>query len=144
MNIMLDVIANINHKRILSKVRDNDPFWYFAATEWHRLYKKYVPFKTGVLRDTVVIEPKQITHTQPYAHYQYTGEVYGPNYPIVQNGVHVGYFSTPNRKKHPTGKTLKYKNPLASKEWDKRAEATQKRKLISSMQGYINSGRLKF
>lgn len=142
MRIEIDVIANVDTEKIVSKVRDNDPFWYFAATEWHRMYKKYVPFKTGDLRDTVVIEPKQITHTQPYAHYQYTGEVYGPNYPITQNGIHVGYYSTPNRKKKPTGKMLKYRNPLASKEWDKRAEATQKPKLVSSLQKYINDGRL--
>lgn len=142
MRIDVKVDLNIDTNAMINKIRDNDAFWLYAATEWHRLYKKYVPFKTGVLRDTVVIEPKQITHTQPYAHYQYTGEVYGPNYPIVQNGVHVGYFSTPNRKKHPTGKTLKYKNPLASKEWDKRAEATQKASLISSLQKYIDEGRL--
>lgn len=144
MRIDLDVIVNINTKKMVDKIRNDDSFWYYAATEWNRLYSKYVPFETGTLRDTVTISPKQITHTAPYAHYQYTGEVYGPNYPIIQNGVHVGYFSTPDRKKHPTGKSLKYKNPLASKEWDKRAEATQKRKLISSLQKYINDGRIKF
>ena len=124
-------------------VENDKAFWTFAAKEWHRLYSKYVPFDTGVLRDTVVITPGQIEHTSPYAHYQYTGDVYGPNYPFAHNGIVTGYFSPPNRKKSPTGKKLKYKNPLASREWDKKAESTQKDKLISAMQRYVDSGRLK-
>ena len=69
--------------------------------------------------------------------------MYGPNYPITKNGVQVGYYSTPNRPKHPTGKKLKYKNPKAAAKWDQVAAATQTPKLISSLQAYIDSGRLK-
>jgi hypothetical protein len=128
----------------LRKVR-SDPFWTFAASEWHRLYKGYVPKRTGVLSEQVVITPGQIEHTAPYAHYQYVGEVYGPNYPVYENGVIVGWVSPRGRPKHPTGRSLKYKrdlNPLASREWDKAAEPTQKPKLVRAMQRYIDSGRL--
>ena len=31
----------------------------------------------------------------PYAHYQYMGIVYGPNIPILQDGVLMGWFSPP-------------------------------------------------
>lgn len=135
--------VNINARGMADKLENDSAFWTYAASEWHRLYAPYVPFESGALRDSVTIAPKTITHNAPYAHYQYTGEVYGPNYPITQNGVRVGYYSPPNRPKYPTGKRLKYKNPKAAAKWDQVAAATQTPKLVSSLQAYIDSGRLK-
>lgn len=135
--------VKIDARGMADKLENDKAFWKFAASEWHRLYAPYVPFESGTLRDSVTIEPKTITHRAPYAHYQYTGEVYGPNYPITQNGVQVGFFSTPNRSKHKTGGKLKYKNPKAAAKWDQAAAPTQKPKLVSSLQAYIDSGRLK-
>ena len=135
--------AKINARGMADKLENDSAFWTYAASEWHRLYAPYVPFESGTLRDSVTIAPNTITHTAPYAHYQYAGEVYGPNYPITQNGVQVGYYSTPNRPKHPTGKRLKYNNPKAAAKWDQVAAATQTPKLISSLQAYIDSGRLR-
>lgn len=142
MNIRIELESyHVNAARAKKKVMNDRGFWTFAATQWHRLYKPYVPFYTGKLANGVRYEPKCIEHVVPYAHYQYTGEVYGPNYPITRSGRVVGYYSPP--RKHPTGRALQYPhNPMASKEWDKKAEATQKPKLISSLQRYINSGRL--
>ena len=135
--------ANINARGMADKLENDSAFWTFAASESHRLYAPDVPLESGALRDSVTIAPKTITHNAPYAHYQYTGEVYGPNYPITQNGVRVGYYSTPNRPKQRTGKKLKYKNPKAAAKWDQVAAATQTPKLISSLQAYIDSGRLR-
>ena len=135
--------ANINARGMADKLENDSAFWTYAASEWHKLYSPYVPFESGTLRDSVTIAPNTITHNAPYAHYQYTGDVYGPNYPITQNGVRVGYYSPTNRPKHPTGKRLKYKNPKAAAKWDQVAAATQAPKLISSLQAYIDSGRLK-
>lgn len=135
--------VNINARGMMDKLENDRTFWTFAASEWHRLYAPYVPFESGTLRDSVTIAPKTITHNAPYAHYQYTGEVYGPNYPITQNGVRVGFFSIPNRPKTRTGRRLKYKNPMAAAKWDQVAAGTQLPKLVSSMQTYIDSGRLK-
>ena len=135
--------VNIDVRGMVDKLENDSAFWTFAASEWHRLYAPYVPFESGTLRDSVTIAPKTITHNAPYAHYQYTGDVYGPNYPITQNGVRVGYYSTPNRPKHKTGGKLKYKNPKAAAKWDQVAAGTQKPKLASSLQAYIDSGRLK-
>lgn len=95
--------------------------------EIHNLFAKmcdpYVPMQEGVLSQTVEIFPDHIRYGQPYAHYQYTGEVYGPNIPIKDaDGGIDGWFSPPGKKKHPTGAQLQYnkeKHPLASKEWDK-------------------------
>lgn len=64
MKITLDIdTSGINTKKIIHKINTDAGLWTFAATEWHRLYKKYVPFETGSLRDTVVIRPKEIEHT---------------------------------------------------------------------------------
>lgn len=49
-----------------------------AMLEIHNLFAKmmdpYVPFLEGPLSQTVEITPKSVKYTQPYAHYQYTGE----------------------------------------------------------------------
>lgn len=140
--------VNIGIPEHLNEVRAKR-FWTFAATEWHRLYEPYVPYHEGILANTVTIiggrGNGEIHHTAPYARYQYHGKAYGPSYPIMQNGVIVGYRSPKGLPKHPTGKSLQYKrdqHPLASAFWDKAAQPTQLPKLIRTMQRYIDSGRL--
>lgn len=96
---------------------NNDRFWTFAATQWHRLYMPYVPFKTGTLANTVSISPGEINHTVPYAHYQYEGVRFRHN---VQH------------------------HPMAAAHWDQAAEASQLPRLTSTLQSYINSGGISF
>jgi hypothetical protein len=133
---MLDLKGHAN------KVMNYKAFWTFAASEWHRLYSPYVPSgDSGNLRDQVVIRPGEIEHTVPYAHYQYQGIVYGPNYPISEGGRVTGYFSPPHKR--PTGAKLKYRNPKASAKWDQAAAGTQMPNLVASLQAYIDSGRIK-
>lgn len=82
----------------------------------------YVPMQEGTLAQTVQISPESVTYTQPYARYQYYGEIYGPNIPIKENGEIVGWWSPPEQKKHPTGRYMQHsteKHPLASSFWDK-------------------------
>lgn len=89
------------------------------------LINPYVPMDEGVLSQSVDVGvwPEFIRYKGPYAHYQYMGEVYGPNIPIYENGIVVGWWSPPGKgTKHPTGKDITYnkeKHPLATKEWDK-------------------------
>lgn len=94
--------------------------------EIHDLFAKmndpYVPMQEGVLSQSVQISKDGITYAGPYAHYMYVGEIYGPNIPIFEDGILVGFFSIPNMPKKPTGREMSYdkeKHPLASKEWDK-------------------------
>lgn len=137
--------VKVNVHRIASKAENDPAFWTFAATEWHRLYKDYVPMNQGDLYNKVTIVPKEITHNAPYAHYQYEGNVYGPNIPIMENGTPVGFFSPPGKPKSKTGRKLKYSkalHPKASAKWDKAAAPTQLPKLAQSLQNYIDSGRL--
>ena len=116
MRIKITVISNVNAAKYKQQIENDDAFWKFTATEWYKLYMPYTPYKTGLMYDTKSIDPKQIKHTQPYARYQY-------------------YNTSLNH--------TKTYNPKASARWDEAAEPTQKPALISSMQAYINSGRLK-
>lgn len=144
MRIKLTVDNRIKVNDYLEPVR-SDKFWKYAATQWHRLYKDFVPMKSGALYRRVTIEPKIITHTAPYAHYAYTGRVYGPNIPVVKGDRITGYFSQPNRPKKPTGKALQFSkqfHPKASAKWDQAAKPTQMPKLVNELQRYIDSGRL--
>lgn len=124
MNIRVDV--NIDVKKLqqqFDSLKDDDCMY-----QVHNLFAKmcdpYVPMQEGVLSQSVAlgIAAHSITYYGPYAHYQYVGEVYGPNIPIMEDGIITGWFSPPNQKKHPTGRDIQYdteKHPLASKEWDK-------------------------
>ena len=62
----------------------------------------------------------------PYAHYQYMGIVYGPNIPIIEDGILMGFFSPPGRPKHPTDRALIYDtsyNEKAGPYWFERMKA---------------------
>lgn len=81
----------------------------------------YVPFLEGALSQTTIVTAKSVKYIQPYARYQYYGQIYGPNIPIKEDGEIVGWFSPPGRKKHPTGRYMKHTtdyHPLASAKWD--------------------------
>lgn len=117
MKITLSVAdVSVDVHGITQKVENDPAFWYYAAVEWHKLYKDYVPRQTGVLAGTVHFEPKEIEHTQPYAHYQYEG--------------HFDHSRAENADK-------------ASRHWDEAAAPTQLPKLATSLQRYIDQGKLK-
>lgn len=93
----------------------------------------YCPWDTGYLaaspRGVTVIGSGLITYPGPYAHYQYYGEVYGPN--IWNEDQHIKdapspYFSPAGQKKYPTGRELQYDtstNALAGPYWFERMKA---------------------
>lgn len=108
----------------------------FAAVEWHRLYQKYTPEDTGTMYNTVSIEPWMITHTTPYARYQYYGKVMGPNIPIDGGET----FFSPTPTKALTGASLRYTKINACSHWDQAAIPTQRPKLIRALQAFIDGG----
>lgn len=108
--------VNVNARGLGEKAANDRGLWTFAATEWHRLYSPYVPMREGFLTNNVIIRPKEIEHAVPYARRLYNG---------------VGF------------RFRKEKHPKASAKWDQAARATQLPKLVSAIQGYIDSGRLK-
>lgn len=117
MKINVSAVVKVNSATYASKIQNDSAFWRFAATEWHKLYSPYVPMYSGMLDNTISIEPGEIVHTVPYARRMYYGEKINFN-----KGFH----------------------PRASAKWDQKAEATQKPKLISALQAYVNSGRINF
>lgn len=125
----------------------------FVDSECIRLMEPYIPFRNGSLeqsaKTSTVIGSGEIRQNQPYAHYMYYGKVYGPNFPIVEengstegkvvfgkyegNGVIVGWCSPKGKKKHPTGRELKYdttKHPQAGSFWFKRMVADHKDEIL--------------
>lgn len=80
----------------------------------------FIPFQQGALRNSVGypdgIYAGNIEYNTPYAHYQYMGEVYGPNIPEYDaKGNLVGFWSPP--KKKPTGKSLTYHQAGTTDHW---------------------------
>lgn len=85
----------------------------------------YIPLRQGALRSQVRYPDGMTGGTvewyAPYAHYQYMGEVYGPNIPLKDaQGNIIGWTSPP--KKSPTGRKLQYHTPETSDHWFDRAK----------------------
>ena len=84
--------------------------------------KPYTPFRSGVMEKSATLGTKigsgKIVYNSPYARYQYYGVVYGPNIPIKENGVLVGFYSP--QKKYRTNRHLSYdksRHPQAQRLW---------------------------
>lgn len=102
---------------------------------------KYVPFDNGNLALRVWEEPSSLHYLSPYAHYQYEGQVMGPNVPIKREGtdIIVGWFS-PIKPKYYTGQSIDYntdKHSEAGPFWDKRMWSAEKDIVLREMQNYI-------
>ena len=109
----------------------------------HRLaayFDPYIPKETGTLSQSTNATSDYLEYYQPYAHYQWAGFVYGPNIPIYEDGVIVGWFSIPGRKKTPTGALLTYShevNPQAGAHWDQRMMAEKGAQYAEDVARYI-------
>lgn len=92
-----------------------------------------VPFATGALKNSAItasaVGDGLLVYATPYARYLYYGEVYGPNIPIMEGGVLVGFRSPP--VKHPTGRELTYNGaPERGAFWFKRAMAEHRADVV--------------
>lgn len=106
----------------------------------------YLPFDEGILAGSAntatEIGSGEVVYDTPYARYLHGGEVYGPNIPIVENGIIVGYWSPP--EKSPTGRELQFntdKHPLAGSHWFDRAMADHSDEVLKEAQNAANCGR---
>lgn len=99
----------------------------------------YVPKDTGMLESSPytasVPGSGKVVYPGPYARYQYYGQVMGPNIPVFEDssGTPTRFFSPPGRKKHLTGRPLKYKqdlNPLAGSFWFERMKADHAKDIV--------------
>lgn len=98
----------------LENLINDDETMYQLHDALARFCNPYVPMDTGTLAQTTQITPEHVRYTQPYAHYQYMGELY-----LAANG---SSWAKKDEHKYPSGKPLHYSkeaHELASKEWDK-------------------------
>lgn len=109
----------------------------YLASEVKRFCEPYVPMQQGTLARGAVIaaDGSSLVYQGPYAHYQYEGKVYGPNY---TNGER---FWSGKAPKAPTGKKLTYHGaPMRGPQWDKRMLADKSQDLERSLDAYIKKG----
>ena len=114
----------------------------FAANEAKRFMDSYVPADTLALAQntSVYVQGDEgiVEYHSPYAHYQYVGQVYGPNYPIKDGGFVTGWYSPPH--KTPTGRSMNhshFRHPLATSKWDRAMETARKGDLAQAVENYI-------
>lgn len=117
--------ADIHPKTILRSrgLGDDDGARLRLASTVKRLCDPYVPMQQGVLKNTaqVAADGSSILYPQPYAHYQYYGEVMAGRAP-----------------KHYTGKPIDYHGaPMRGPRWDKRMLADHKREIEEDLANYV-------
>lgn len=106
-----------------------------------RQCEPYVPYDTGILAgsasESTDIGSGQVVYgsaSAPYAHYQYYGEVYGPNF-LTEVGGEMVWRSKKDVKKTPTGRKLQYSHehdPRAGSFWFERAMADHKEDVLTA------------
>lgn len=108
----------------------------FIDAEVIRQCEPYVPFDEGVLTASASIATRvgsgEVIYNTPYAHYQYYGEVYGPNIPMTIGGEQT-FRSPSGARKVPTGQKLTYNkevHPLAGSFWFHRMVADHKKDIL--------------
>jgi 16S rRNA U516 pseudouridylate synthase RsuA-like enzyme len=122
------VTINIDAKKILSErgLGSSKKVQKYLASEVVRLSDKYVPMQQGMLKNQTQIasDGSQIVYTQPYAHYQYYGEVMAGRAP-----------------KDYTGRKLTYNGaPMRGARWTERMLADKRKEIENSVEAYIKRG----
>ena len=98
----------------------------FLASEVVRQSDPYVPMQQGMLKNqrTIAGDGSQIVYTQPYAHYQYYGQVMAGRAP-----------------KEYTGDELTYNGaPMRGARWTERMLADKRNEIENNVEAYIRRG----
>lgn len=124
----MKITVDINTSKILRErgLGGDNRAQVFLASEVKRLSDPYVPMQSGNLKNQAVIasDGSSITYTQPYAHYQYYGEVMAGRAP-----------------KHYTGDKLTYSGGgMRGPRWDERMKADKSKELVDSLEKFIGGG----
>ena len=106
---------------------ENGKVQQFLSGEWARRMERIVPYRTGTLSKTVIIDGQptsnvkgnKITYAQKYAKYVYHG--------ISRSGKKMEYTKTFHPKVKPY--------------WDKEMIAVDREKIVKAVQNYIRSGK---
>lgn len=144
MNVRVIVKPDINTRKILASrgLGASHDAEEFLAGVVRAFCDPYVPKDQGTLKNTARVvsagNDVYVLYNQPYAHYQYVGEVYGPNIPIRDKatGEIIGFYSPP--VKHPTGRELTYSgSPMRGRLWDRRMMADRGDEVGMALAGYV-------
>ena len=124
----MKITVDINTARILKErgLGGDNRAQVYLASEVKRLCDPYVPMQSGTLKNTAVIAPdgSSLTYVQPYAHYQYAGNVLVGRAP-----------------KRPNGASLTYSGGgFRGPQWDKRMMADKSRELVDNLERFIGGG----
>ena len=121
----MKVKVDINTARIMKQrgLGGDHRAQVFLASEVKRLSDKYVPMQQGLLKNRAVVasDGSTLTYTQPYAHYQYYGEVMAGRAPKKYTGKELTYHGAPMRGPH----------------WDKRMMADKSGEVVNNLKNYI-------
>lgn len=123
----VSVTSRINAAEILRKrgLGSSHEAAKFLAGEVRRLCEPYVPMDSGTLKDTAQIvddaDGVAVVYNQPYAHYQYHGEVMAGRAPKSYTGKPIDYHGAPQR----------------GKAWDKRMMSDRGKEVEKSLEAYI-------
>lgn len=122
----LKVIAQFDNKVILGRCGiGNNGLRKYLASRVKMRSDPYVPMQSGTLKNNaqVAADGSMVIYNQPYAHYQYNGQVMAGRAP-----------------KHYTGEPLTYSGgPMRGAEWEKRMLADHVHDLEKDCAAYINS-----
>ena len=116
----IDWSIHIDSSGIERKIENliNDDVMISIHNLFAEMCNPYVPMDEGPLSQNIEVTPNYVRYAEPYAHYQYMGEVYGPNFPGWEDGTTPGWRS-PKDGKHPTGRELgKQGHAVLTPKWE--------------------------
>lgn len=136
------VEVNFPRLKQLEKDLQSPQLKKFLCNEIIRHSDKYVPFSSGVLKNSAFVEPgnEAILYVAPYARYHWYGKLmvdpktgkgafYTPTY---------GFWSRPNTQKVLTNKDLNYQQaPLRGARWTERMWATEGEEIVEALEKMI-------
>lgn len=122
------IISNINAGALMKKygLGKNGLVQQTLVNECARHMDPYTPMQSGILKNTRVIEEDGVLYNQPYARYQYYGELM-----LAPNG---SAWARRGERKHLAGKDLNYHGaPMRGKLWDVRMWADKGRAILAGI-----------
>ena len=137
MKIEVKARVNIDPAKILRSrgMGTDNRVQRMLASDVGRLSKPYVPKLNGRLSSGYIVadDGSTLTYPGPYAHYQWVGEVMGPNV-FTKNG----WRSMAKKgEKRYTGRMMTHTDPMRGPNWVERMLADRRDDLVRALKAYI-------
>lgn len=135
----MNIQVNINPGQIMKRRGASGKAAMYLAERVKMRADPYTPMQQGVLKNTAQVQQDGrraiLIYNVPYAHYQYTGKVMGPN--VLTK---LGWRSMPkNGPKYYTGRLLTYHGaPMRGAKWVERMLAEHGRDLADDLAAYMD------